>query len=217
MGHPYSTPSHNSDLNSIYPDWRHTPASDHSLPSLPSLTVRDMADPRPRTQLLSSILAPVSDLTDQHRSTPTLVPPPRPAIPHSSPQGAAYTDSPLSHTSAFAAYPHNPNNPIDMILPRGLLYHIVDLYFDYLYGLCPYLHRPSFMRDLRERREEKPNPEEFVALVCGVVSSTLGQIPRAFVPLPRREVKGMIIKTYEMVRQYLIKPFEDITVTRREL
>lgn len=121
-----------------------------------------------------------------------------------------------SSGSPYPTFPHNPSNPFDVVLPRGLLYVIVDLYFDYLYGLCPYIHRPTFMQDLRGNREEKPDADEWIALVMGLVCSTLVQIPRAFVPLPRSEVKALVDKTYGMVAVYLSKPFRQCTTTRRK-
>ena len=131
--------------------------------------------------------------------------------------------SPQTHVSAspsvttpYPTFPHNPNNPFDVVLPRGLLYLVVDLYFDYLYGLTPFIHRPTFMRDLHDHREEKPDAEEWIALVMGLVCSTLVQIPRAFVPLPRAEVKALVDRTYGMIAVYLAKPFRQSTTTRRK-
>jgi hypothetical protein len=112
---------------------------------------------------------------------------------------------------------HNPLNPFDQVLPRGLLYLIIDLYFDYIYGLCPFVHRPTFMRDLHSRKEEGPDGEEWTAFTMAVISSTLLQMPRAFVPLPRSEVKALIIKTFAHVTDYLAKPYVAVTLQRSEL
>ena len=120
-----------------------------------------------------------------------------------------------SSVSPFAMYPHNPQNPFDQVLPRGLLYLIIDLYFDYIYGLCPFVHRPSFMRDLHNRKEERSDGEEWTALMMAIIASTLVQIPRAFVPLPRSEVKALVSTTHAHVEAFLAKPYAEVTVTRR--
>jgi len=99
-------------------------------------------------------------------------------------------------------------------MPRGILYFIIDLYFDYIYGLCPFVHRPSFMRDLYARKEEQPGNQEWVALVMGIVGSTLVQIPRSFVPLPRDEVKALLSTARDIVATYLATPYREVTTTR---
>lgn len=202
-----------STLEGAFPDWRDAPSPQDILATTGS---RNTGDNRPRTQLLSSILAPIPEPAEAFHPPPVLVPPPDHSRLHTSPSKPIVTESPLSHTSPFPVYPHNPSNPLDAILPRGLLYHIVDLFFDYVYGLCPYIHRPSFMRDLREGREERPNADEFIALVMGLVSATLTQIPRSFVPLPRKEVKALIIKASDIAKRYLYRPCDEPTVNRRE-
>lgn len=121
-----------------------------------------------------------------------------------------------SSKSPLGTYPHNPQNPLDQVLPRGLLYLIIDLYFDYIYGLCPFVHRPSFIRDLYGRREEQPDSDEWVALVIGIVGSTVAQIPKAFVPLPRGEVKSLAIESLRIVHAFLSQPYNVVTVTRRK-
>jgi hypothetical protein len=199
----------------FHPEW--SSSSSSNIPVLPSIHAPDEQTERPRLPLLSSILDTVPPPPPQSdRYAPMTRQPGVPSFLSTSPPQPMPSDSPLSHTSNFPIYPHNPNNPFDAILPRGLLFHIVDLYFDYMYGLCPFIHRPSFMRDLREHREEQPDSEEFQALVLGLVSCTLSQIPRAFVPLPRSEVKGLLIKTFQWVQRYLNQLPKELTVTRRE-
>ena len=122
----------------------------------------------------------------------------------------------LFSASPYGDYPSDPSNPFDSAFPRGLLYHIVDLFFEFIYPLVPCIHRPTFMRDLHAKREENPDEEEWIALVFSVVAITLGQLPRALVSKSRKEVKAMVLKCYGMARRYLIKDFEICTVSRRE-
>ncbi|RSH90255.1 hypothetical protein EHS25_001589 [Saitozyma podzolica] len=109
--------------------------------------------------------------------------------------------------------PHT-TNPLESILPRDLLVRIIDLYFKYLHGLLPCLHKPTFLRDLHERREERPAEEEWVALVFVSVAVTLCQIPRALVRLSGEEANELITVCYAYVRTYLEQPFLEVTVTR---
>lgn len=116
----------------------------------------------------------------------------------------------------YAHYPHNPNNPFDQVLPRGLLYHIVDLYFDYIYALIPCLHKPSFMASLHDGREERQGEEEWIALVMAVLAGTLVQVPHAFLAIPKEEKKSLVEKCYAVVKAFLIKEFTEVTVSRCE-
>jgi hypothetical protein len=116
----------------------------------------------------------------------------------------------------YAQYPHNPNNPFDQVLPRGLLYHIVDLYFDYIYALIPCLHKPSFMASLHDGREERPGEEEWIALVMAVLAGTLVQVPHAFLAIPKEEKKSLVERCYAVVKTFLFKDFTEVTVSRCE-
>lgn len=126
---------------------------------------------------------------------------------------------PLSSPASLiqASYPHNPANPFDAILPRGLLYLFIDLFFDYIYALIPCVHRPSFMADLHAGREERPGEEEWTALVLTIVASTLVQTPRAIVPLARNEVRQIVEKCAAVTRQYLGQDYREPTTSRCEV
>jgi len=122
--------------------------------------------------------------------------------------------NPSPNYPSYAAYPHNPNNPFDAILPRGMLLYIVDLYFDYIYALIPCLHKPSFMASLHDGREERPNEDEWIALVMAVVAGTLVQVPHAFVAIPKEEKKALTQRCYALVKDFLYKDFTEVTVSR---
>ncbi|BEI92936.1 uncharacterized protein CcaverHIS019_0505640 [Cutaneotrichosporon cavernicola] len=105
-------------------------------------------------------------------------------------------------------------NPIDAVLPRHILYGIIDVYFDYIYCLIPCVHKPSFMRDLDARREEQPDQEEFVALVFAIVETTLMQMPRLIVGMPKEDTLVLFEDANALVKQYLDREFTNLTVTR---
>lgn len=105
-------------------------------------------------------------------------------------------------------------NPLEAIIPRPLLHHIIDLYFDYVYCLIPALHKPTFMRNLHNRREEQPGQEEWVALVLAVVEVTLVQMPRSFVALSKQEIKTLFANCSRAVKSYLDRDFSQLTINR---
>lgn len=109
------------------------------------------------------------------------------------------------------------SNPLDAILPRGLLHHVVDLFFDYVYGLVPCLHRTSFMGDLYARREERPEQEEWTTLVLMVVAATLCHLPRHLIPIPRADVRRLVERCFDKRGEFIAKPHRTISVTRSEL
>lgn len=127
-----------------------------------------------------------------------------------------HNSNPSPNYPSYASYPHNPNNPFDAILPRGMLLYIVDLYFDYIYALIPCLHKPSFMASLHDGREERPNEDEWIALVMAVVAGTLVQVPHAFVAIPKEEKKILTQRCYALVKSFLYKDFTEVTVSRCE-
>ncbi|WVQ85310.1 hypothetical protein IAT38_007475 [Cryptococcus sp. DSM 104549] len=133
----------------------------------------------------------------------------------SQPPSTHYT-SPLHipQRLAYIQHTHDPRNALDAVIPRPLLYHVIDLYFDYVYCLIPCLHRPSFTHDLNTKREERPGQEEWVAMVLAVVASTLVQLPRSFVAMPRKDVREVVMRCHTKVREYLAMDFVDVTVTR---
>jgi len=106
------------------------------------------------------------------------------------------------------------DHPFDAVLARHLLHHIIDLYFDNIYCLIPCLHRPTFIHDLHSSREEHAGDHEWTALVFSVVAVTLVQLPRAFVAMPRKEVKALVLRCYGLAREYLNRDFKEVTVTR---
>ncbi|GMK55551.1 hypothetical protein CspeluHIS016_0206070 [Cutaneotrichosporon spelunceum] len=105
-------------------------------------------------------------------------------------------------------------NPIEAILPRHLLYNIIDVYFDNVYCLIPCVHKPTFMRDLYARREEQPGQEEFVAHVFSIVEATLMQMPGLVVGMSVGDVQVLLEDANRVVQRYLVRDFKELTVTR---
>jgi hypothetical protein len=110
----------------------------------------------------------------------------------------------------------NSTNPFESVLPRDLLYTIIDLYFDYIYCLIPCVHKPTFMADIHMRREEREGEDEWIAMVFSILAATLAQIPRAFVPLPKSEVKTLMETCNSIARLYLGRDFAEPTLCRCE-
>jgi hypothetical protein len=109
---------------------------------------------------------------------------------------------------------HQPlnSNPLEAIIPRPLLHLIINLFFDYVYPLTPCLHKPTFLADLARHREMEPGQGEWTALVLATVMSTLVQVPRAFVPLTRREVKDLAYRCHLAGRNWSLHGYKDFTV-----
>jgi hypothetical protein len=104
--------------------------------------------------------------------------------------------------------PHRPND----IAPREMLLQIIQLFFDFVYPLTPCIHRPSFMADLNNRREERD--PLFFALVMSTVAATLVQVPRGYLPLvERKEVRRLAQLCYEASRHVTIAAYDPPTST----
>lgn len=116
----------------------------------------------------------------------------------------------------YPNFPHNANNVFDNILPRGLFYLVIDHFFDYLHALNPFVHRPTFLRDILDRREENAGQEEWVAMVLAVVSLTILQLPPSFIPIPVAESRRIAYTCYRHARGYSLKDYEHLSLDRRE-
>jgi len=116
----------------------------------------------------------------------------------------------------YPSFPHNPNNVFDNTLPRGLFYLAIDHFFDYLHALNPFVHRPTFVRDILDRREENAGQEEWVAMVLAVVSLTILQLPPSFIPIPVAESRRIAYTCYRHARGYSLKDYEHLSLDRRE-
>lgn len=86
------------------------------------------------------------------------------------------------------SYYYRPRR-LEEIAPRDTISLIIALFFDFVYPLTPCIHKPSFMADLRARREERD--PLFFALVMSTVASTLVQVPRSYLPMERSVVRKL--------------------------
>ncbi|KZO93698.1 hypothetical protein CALVIDRAFT_485655 [Calocera viscosa TUFC12733] len=95
---------------------------------------------------------------------------------------------------------------IDDIAPRPQILHILSLFFEFVYPLTPCVHKPSFLADLASRREERDTL--FFALVMSTVASTLVQVPRACLPMSRREVRRLAQSCHEASRHITVAKYD---------
>lgn len=117
----------------------------------------------------------------------------------------------------YPHFPHNPNNVFDNILPRGLLYLLIDHFFDYIYPLNPIIHRPTFLRDVLVHREEKPGETEWIAMVMTVVALTIIQLPPSFLPISIEEARRITMTCYRHARGAQLAEYHQLSLCRREL
>lgn len=95
---------------------------------------------------------------------------------------------------------YNPDSVLDIMLPRGRLYKIIEMYFDYIHPLTPLLHSTTFWRDLERRRELDWGQEEWTALVLSVVALTICQLPYTFIPMTRDDARGLVQRCNAHIR-----------------
>lgn len=67
-----------------------------------------------------------------------------------------------------------------LLVTRDEIIKILELFFAHLHPLNPCIHKPTFMQDLMDRREERDS--DFFALVMSVIASSLVQLPRSYIP-----------------------------------
>jgi hypothetical protein len=142
----------------------------------------------PRVHRLSK-----SDGSSQHQPL-TDFSNPMQAWPFRPPAVAADPSSSALYPLSFFNRPHR----VDTIIARETLFHIINLFFVYVYPLMPCVHKPSFMADLHSRKEERD--PLFFSLVMSIVASTLVQVPRSYVPIPRQAVRCLAQQCHEASR-----------------
>lgn len=205
-----------SPVNECLPetDWH---ASDSPLLSLESGPVPEMIDHPFHAAVASSSSGQLHAL---HAQTPTAegTGPPGPSISPTVTQyriPSTFPLTPIQATSVeFPAYPYNPSNVLDNMLPRGLLYKLLQLHFEYVYPLTPLLHWPTFLRDVDERREDRDGEDEWVSLVLSVVAVTICQLPHPLVPIPRDQARSLAKRCYRHVRGWQVRELDGCSVNR---
>ncbi|KAL1413458.1 hypothetical protein Q8F55_001225 [Vanrija albida] len=110
-----------------------------------------------------------------------------------------------------ASPPPDPFAP----LPRQLLTHLVALYFDYVFWLVPYPHRPSFERDLARRREAGAGEDEWVAMVYGMLTNVL-VLPASLLPVSADEAKALLNVCFERVMAFLKREYDEYSADRSQ-
>ncbi|CAE6427039.1 hypothetical protein ACGC1H_004634 [Rhizoctonia solani] len=106
------------------------------------------------------------------------------------------------------AYFYRPHR-LDEIAPRERIMHIIGVFFDLVYPLTPCVHRPSFMADLANRREERD--PLFFALVMSTLATTLMQAPRSYIPMDRPSVRRLAQQCHEASRHITVASYDPPT------
>ncbi|KAG9121985.1 hypothetical protein FRC07_001815 [Ceratobasidium sp. 392] len=106
------------------------------------------------------------------------------------------------------AYFYRPHR-LDSVAPRERIMHIIGLFFDFVYPLTPCIHKPSFLADLANRREERD--PLFFALVMSTVASTLVQAPRSYLPMDRPSVRRLAQTCHEASRHISVASYDPPT------
>jgi hypothetical protein len=108
-------------------------------------------------------------------------------------------------------------DPLTSVMPRDLLEQCISVYFQYVYGLVPLVHRPTFLADFHGHRERHPDQEEWTVLVLSVAGMTVAHVPWAFSSLTKEETRGMVRKCHERAKAFLFDNFDAPTFGRCKL
>ena len=103
------------------------------------------------------------------------------------------------------SYFYRPHR-LEDVAPRETIMLIISLFFDFVYPLTPCVHKPSFMNDLANRREERD--PLFFALVMSTCASTLVQVPRSYFPMERRAVRKLAQICHEASRHITVASYD---------
>nr|XP_031857884.1 uncharacterized protein CI109_006680 [Kwoniella shandongensis]KAA5524956.1 hypothetical protein CI109_006680 [Kwoniella shandongensis] len=117
----------------------------------------------------------------------------------------------LSPLSSHSFRTSSTPNSLESVLARDVAMYIFSLFFDYVHPLTPCLHRPTFLLEVENRRDEQD--PVFLALVLSVLASAIVQIPKALLPpidgIPAREMAG---KCYQVSRLVSIDIYDPPTI-----
>lgn len=103
------------------------------------------------------------------------------------------------------SYYYRPHR-LEDVAPRETIMLIINLFFDFVYPLTPCVHKPSFMNDLHNRREERD--PLFFALVMSTCASTLVQVPRSYLPMERPAVRKLAQICHEASRHISVASYD---------
>ncbi|KAF5373732.1 hypothetical protein D9758_000799 [Tetrapyrgos nigripes] len=107
-------------------------------------------------------------------------------------------ESPSSPRSIPTSVSTSSTCRLEAIAPRELLLQIISCFFDFVYPNIPCIHKPSFMKDLEERREE--HDSVFFAQVMSLIATTLAQTPGPCIPLEGDALRSLAKRCYETSR-----------------
>ncbi|WWC91486.1 uncharacterized protein L201_006432 [Kwoniella dendrophila CBS 6074] len=121
----------------------------------------------------------------------------------------------LSNESSSPAT--SPNNPLDAVLPRSLRLEIISLFFRCVWPLLPVPHKPTFMADINNYREERAGQEEWTAMVFALLAFTLVQIPHHLVSITKNDIKDLVEKLSRKVKMYLMEDHHNVSLERPDI
>ncbi|WVQ71704.1 hypothetical protein IAR50_001245 [Cryptococcus sp. DSM 104548] len=113
-------------------------------------------------------------------------------------------DSPINNV-------HTPSG-LDQIVPGPTIEKIVNLFFDHVYPLSPCIHRPTFITDLAERRDQ--SDPVFFALALNVLAATLVQVPRVLMGIDKDEVEQLAKLCLRVSRAKMAVMWEEPTAVQ---
>ena len=108
------------------------------------------------------------------------------------------------------------HNPLDAVLPRQLLYRIIDVFLTYLYPLYPLPHWPTLVNDILGRREERSGEVQWTTMVLGIIAYTVAQVPCQIVQLSKTDARELVERCTSRVANYLSQDFTTVSWERRK-
>lgn len=125
------------------------------------------------------------------------------------------------HSLEFTQWPFSDPDGLDSevsafdgVFSRSLLSTVIDMYFDYVYCLVPFPHPPTFMIDYYGHREQRPLEDEWAAMVFAMAAFTISLVPHQILPGDKRSLRSLAVKSCDLARNYLARPFTQNSLQR---
>ncbi|WWD17900.1 hypothetical protein CI109_102345 [Kwoniella shandongensis] len=173
--------------------------SQTSASSIPSYTLHTQANPATRMQNDRHQPMPIDHLMNASLESVA------------GPSSTSPNDQ-VSPSVALSEASVPPSTTIESILPRDLALHTIHLYFEHIWSIIPFIHRPSFMADLIAHEEEKR--PIFFAIIMAMIATTLIHVPKSYFPIPAESVRKLsdrcLKACYAVTRREMDEPNVDL-------